>query len=177
MPTSGTRILAIDPGTRYMGVVVLERNELIHYGVVDLRRKRPATELLTATREALGNLIKTFQPAVLAYEELLFVQSETSKLMVRQEAELRRIGAAFGLHVVSYDPLTVRRKLCSDGHATKLKVADLLVGRFPELRRYRAVQSALQERYWLNMFDALAVAVISADEADRRPRRGERSVA
>ena len=31
MPTAVPRILAIDPGTRYMGVAVLEGTELIYY--------------------------------------------------------------------------------------------------------------------------------------------------
>jgi len=43
----------------------------------------------------------------------------------------------------------------------------VLVQRFPELAGYRVNQTPRSERYWLNMFDALAVAVVAAREATR----------
>ncbi len=64
------RILAIDPGTRQMGIVVLQGNDLLYYSVKDFKRKRPADELIKATRETLLRLIQDYEPNVLAYEKI-----------------------------------------------------------------------------------------------------------
>ncbi len=162
------RILAIDPGTRYMGVAVLQGRDLIHYGVKDLRDQRPADELIRATRAVLHGLIRQHRPNVLAYEKTFYVQSKNSALLQVQEAEIKQTGRIAGLRVVGYSPARVRKLLVEDGQATKEAVADLLAGRFPELRPYH---SDRRRRYWLNMFDALAVAAVATEEMDRRSGR------
>ncbi len=156
----GLRILGIDPGTRYMGVAVLHGEQLVHYGVKDLKRKRPADELLRATRDALLQLIRDYRPTVLAYENTFYVQQKSSALLHVQELEIKRVGKAEHLQVLGYSPSHLRKRLCGDGWATKYMVADLLAERFPELTGYRTKNEPRRERYWLNMFDAVAVAVV-----------------
>lgn len=145
-----------------MGVAVLEGSTLIHYGVRSFRKQRPAHELLHATEEALTRLIRDYRPAILAYEKTFFVQAKASALLNVQEAEVKRIGEAAGLRLFGYSPARVRKLLCQDGRATKRRVAEVLAVRFPELVNYRRQESLRRERYWSNMFDALAVAVVCA---------------
>ena len=71
------------------------------------------------------------------------------------------------MKVVAYSPLYVRQQLCADAYVTKHMVARVLVQRFPELAGYRVNQTPRSERYWLHMFDALAVAVVAARECWR----------
>jgi Holliday junction resolvasome RuvABC endonuclease subunit len=166
MSLTPLRILAVDPGTKHMGVAVLEGSHLIHYGVRSFRKKRPAHELLRATDDALdalGDLIRAYRPTVLAYEKTFFVQAKSSALLNVQEAEVRRVGGAAALTVIGYSPARVRKLLCRDGWANKRQVAETLAVRFPELAGYLEAQSPHQERYWSNMFDAVAVAVVCAD--------------
>lgn len=158
------RILAIDPGTRYMGVAVLDGPRLLYYGVKTFRGSWPADGLLHATRKAVLGLIVDHRPTVLAYEKTFYVQSQNSVLLQAQEAEIARLGRARGLRVVGYLPSHVRRLLCGYGRATKEDVADVLAGRFPELAEYRRSNDAVRERYWSNMFDAVAVAGVAAAE-------------
>lgn len=130
------RILAIDPGTRQMGVAIVDGSGLVYYGVKSFKKKRPADELLTATRQVVLRLIQDFRPTILAYEKIFYVQAKNSALLKVQEGEIKRVGHAAGLRVVGYGPSTVRKLLCRDGRATKRQVADLLARRFPELARY-----------------------------------------
>ncbi len=167
------RILAIDPGTRQMGIVVLQGNDLLYYSVKDFKRKRPADELIKATRETLLRLIQDYEPDVLAYEKSFYVQSRNSALLQVQEAEIKRLAEFRGLTVVGYAPSQARKLLCGDGHASKAQIADLLVRRFPELRRHRRRHG--YPRYWLHMFDAVAVAAVCAES--RGASEGERSPA
>lgn len=165
MPTHRPfRILAIDPGTRYMGVAVLDGNDLLYYGVKDFTGKRPADQLLRATRQAVLGLIADYRPTVLAYEKTFYVQQKHSALLHIQELEIARVGRVEKLRVIGYTPSHVRKVICRDGRATKYAVANVLTRRFPELAGYRSRDNLRREQYWLNMFDALAVAVVCADE-------------
>jgi len=160
-------VLGIDPGTRLMGVAVLEGDDLLYYAVKELRRMRPAFQLKRATGEVIRDLIERFRPDVIAYEKTFYVQQASSHLLVDQEHEIGRLGMAAGLRVAGYSPLYVRQQLCADAYVTKQMVARVLIQRFPELARYRTNQTVRSERYWLNMFDALAVAVVAAWELKR----------
>lgn len=163
MCAKGTRILALDPGTLYMGVAVLEGERLLYYGVRTFCRARPAERLFRATRLVVGQLIEQYQPAILAYEHTFYVQQQASAMLHIQEREIARLGRAEKLKVIGLSPAQVRRMLCQDGRATKQQVADLLVRRFPEIAGYRHRGEARREKYWLNMFDAVAVAVVAGD--------------
>lgn len=161
----GSRILAVDPGTRYMGLAILAGSDLVYYAVRRLSHERPADVLLQATRAELLRLIRTYHPTILAYEKTFYVQQKTSALLHVQELEIARLGRSAGLRVVGYPPPSVRKIVCGNGRATKEAVADVLAERFLELRRYRAATDGRRE-YWLNMFDALAVAVACAEKVD-----------
>jgi Holliday junction resolvasome RuvABC endonuclease subunit len=163
-PHHRPRILAVDPGTRLMGVAVLEDPRLIYYGVKSFRDKRPADALIRATRESLEELIARYHPDILAYEKTFYVQSKNSALLQVQESEIRRVGKIAGLRIMGYSPTRVRSLLCQDGRATKQIVARVLAERFPELDRYRVSSTPKQEKYWLNMFDAIAVGVVCTEE-------------
>ena len=160
------RILAIDPGTSLMGVAVLESHDLVYYAVKELRWHRPASRLMSATRNLVNDLIDRYRPTVLAYEQSVYVQQMSSRLLRAEEQEIRRTAKVAGLQVIAYTPTHVRQSLCGDPWSTKHMVAARLVERFPELARYRTSQSLRSERYWLNMFDALAVAVVAVSELD-----------
>ena len=167
-------ILAIDPGTRHIGVAVLTAPELVYYGVKSFRGERPADALIRATRAALQDLIAAHRPSILAYEKTFYVQAKRSALLHVQEAEIIRVGRLAGLRVVGYPPTRVRKLLCQDGRATKREVARLLVDRFPELGRYRTAVSPRQETYWLNMFDAIAVGVVCSDAIEPESAKSDR---
>ena len=170
-------ILAIDPGTRHMGVAVLTAPELVYYGVKSFRGQRPADALIRATRAALQHLIAMHRPTILAYEKTFYVQSKRSALLHVQEAEITRVGRLAGLRVIGYAPTRVRSLLCQDGRATKQVVARLLADRFPELGRYLATGSPRQDTYWLNMFDAIAVGVVCAEAMEDGTVKHERRAA
>lgn len=156
-----------------MGTAIVEGDDLLYYAVKELRRMRPTSQLSAATGAAVADLIERFHPDVVAYETSYYVQQASSPLLASQEREIRRVAEAAGLKVVTYSPLYVRQQLCADAYVTKHIVARVLVQRFPELARYRANQTPRSERYWLNMFDALAVAVVAAREFRRDANEGD----
>jgi RNase H-fold protein (predicted Holliday junction resolvase) len=168
------RILGIDPGTRYMGVVVLEGKTLLSYGVHTLRNgERPHDVIGQAKRIILGYVAK-HGPQVVAYEAPLPIATARGAILKVIAEELRARGHELGLQVRALDPQEVRRRLVCNLRASKLDVAQQLVGMgLEELRAklpQRPKRSALGfrpgEKYWLHMFDALGVAVAVGAQED-----------
>ena len=169
-------ILGIDPGTRYMGIVVLVGTTLRSYGVHTLRNgERPHEVIGQAKRIVLGYVAK-YSPEIVAYEAPLPIATTQGAILKVIAEELRERGRELGLEVRSLLPAEVRQAVVGNPRATKLDVAQALVRMgFEELRAKlpeKPTRSALgfrpREKYWLHMFDALAVAVAAARPSPRR---------
>lgn len=158
MLTNQTKILAIDPGTREIGVAVLENEELIYYGVKSIKnRKRPQHVLQEAAR-IINGLINTYRPSILAIEKTFLIQKSGSLLIVVAD-EIKATGQAGGLAIYEYAPTLVRKLICNTGKATKREVAKMLASCYPHLTRYLVQRSKWEELYYANMFDAIAVGL------------------
>jgi len=58
--------------------------------------------------------------------------------------------------VYDFAPNTIRKEICNDGRATKREVSKIISIKFPELVVYRESNRIWRERYYQNMFDAVA---------------------
>ncbi|HZS09352.1 MAG TPA: crossover junction endodeoxyribonuclease RuvC [Blastocatellia bacterium] len=162
------KVLAIDPGTRHLGVVVLSTSQLLYFGIKTFRRPQPPHERLAEIAHCIRSLIGEHRPAALAIEQTSLVQKNATLLNVAA-AEIKCTAQAEGLPVYEYAPAEARRVLCEDGRATKHKVVQVLAGRFPELARLLNNQTKWEELYWVRMFDALAVGVRCLGEPALQP--------
>lgn len=171
--TKGRRTLAIDPGTRYMGVAVLDGDNLVHHGVVSLRKGGSPHERLREARGAVLTLIRDFGPAVLAVETAFFANNRNTALLNILVDEVQAVGRRRGLGVVAYAPSTIKRRIAGNGRANKRDVAEAVVRRFPDLRPYLSEDGCSRARYHSNMFDAVAVGIVagSVTQAFLNPRR------
>jgi crossover junction endodeoxyribonuclease RuvC len=152
------KILAIDPGTREMGVALLDGKTLLYYGVKTIRGQRNPAEVLRRIQEITGGLIERFRPDCLAIEKMALIQKSASLLVVSAE-EIKATARQHGLPVYEYAPTTVRKVICSGGRATKQETANVIARRFPELRSYLEQKTKWETLYYANMFDAVALAV------------------
>ena len=159
-------ILGIDPGTREMGVVVVRGPKLVSYGVHTLRNGSRPHSVIGQARAIVRSYIDECHPNVVAIEKPLMKPTKRAALVSVIAQELRARSNELGLSVTEISPRRVREKLVGDRYATKIDVAQVLVERFPELHSRlpeKPKRSALgyrpRDKYWLHMFDALAVAV------------------
>lgn len=160
MKSNNDRILAIDPGTREMGVAFLEGGKLIYHGVKVIRKKRSPHERLQAGREIVLRLIKDFRPAILVVEKTFFARNRNTSLLNVFADEIVAIGKRKGLKVKAFAPSTMKKAIAGNGHATKEEVAGVVVARFPELKVYLTQDRKWKERFHQNMFDAVALAMM-----------------
>ena len=168
-------ILGIDPGTKYMGIVVLHGVTLRSYGVHTLRNGEKPHDVMAQARRIVLKYIATYAPTIVAIEKPLPVATKRAAVLSVISQELHNRARELVLVVREIAPRDVRQAVVGNPKATKLQVARALVDRGFEELRARLPQapkrSALglhpRDRYWLHVFDALAVAVA----ASSRPRR------
>src|ERR1044071_1615321 len=103
MLTNRMKILAIDPGTREMGVAILDRQTLLYYGVKTIRGRRNPAEVLRRVQEITLSLIERFRPDCLALEKMFLIQKSASLLVVAAE-EIKSAARQQGLPIYEYAP-------------------------------------------------------------------------
>ena len=161
MPKPKTKILAIDPGTREIGVALLQNGDLIYHGVKTIRKRGSPQERLKEGRKIVLRLIQDFKPQVLAVEKTFFAKNKNAALLNVFAEEIKAIGKQQGKTVVSFAPNTVKKFICGNGRASKAEVARVVIARYPELKVFLTQDRAWKERYHQNMFDAVALGICS----------------
>jgi len=172
-----SKILAIDPGTRHMGVAVLDGSDLVFATVKVVKDKQMSSaEALEKTEKIIAHLIATYSPNILAIEKTFFVQSKRSSLLNVMTEEIKKQARNKKLQVYDYAPTKVRKFICKDGKATKMKAASIIVNKhYPWLRRYYEKDLEKrwwEEKYWANMFDAIALGLTCLKKATAQDNQG-----
>lgn len=163
-------IIGIDPGTRQMGIVVLRERELLDFGVYTLRNGERPHDVIGQAKGYLLRHIAIHGPAVVAIEKPIPMATRRAALLSVIGQELHERSRELNLTVVELTPEQVRAVVAGNPKARKLEVAEAIVAQgFDVLQRYlpkRPARSALgyrpRDRYWLHMFDALAVAIAAS---------------
>ena len=153
-----TTILALDPGTRELGYAVLSGHRLVTAGALALRLL-PKAERGREARTRITALVKAHRPGAIVAEKTFRHPvpwlNELHDLTLFARRQARRFGANF----YAYAPQRVRATVAGNGKAKKAEVALAIAQRFPALRVYLTQDRRWKERLWLNMFDALALAL------------------
>ncbi|MBM4305165.1 MAG: crossover junction endodeoxyribonuclease RuvC [Deltaproteobacteria bacterium] len=163
MPRNHSKILAIDPGTREMGIAFLDDGKLIHFGVKVIKKRKPPHEILKEGRKIILRLIKDFKPDALVVEKVFFANNRSASLLNVFVDEIRAIGRRKGIKVIGYAPSTAKKMICGNGRASKEEVARAVVSTFPELRVFLTQDRKWKARYHQNMFDAVGLGMIFAN--------------
>jgi len=160
MPKKDPKILAIDPGTREIGIAFLEEGKLIYYGVKIIGKRKSPSEALKEGRKIVLRLIMDFKLKTLVLEKAFFANNRSAALLNVFVDEIRAIGRRKGLKVMSFAPSTVKKFICGNGRASKKEVARVIVSKYPELKVYLTQDRAWKEQYHQNMFDAVALGMM-----------------
>jgi Holliday junction resolvasome RuvABC endonuclease subunit len=164
-------ILGIDPGTKEMGIVVLRGEQLLNYGVHTLRNGHRPYHLIGQARRITAAHIQRWGPNVVAIEAPLRLATNRAALLSVIAQELRAQAQSRRLRVVEISPAEIRMALVGNPRATKIEIAEALVSRgfeglrslIPKAPTRPALWLSAKDRYWLHMFDALALAVAARD--------------
>jgi Holliday junction resolvasome RuvABC endonuclease subunit len=158
MKKTNSRILAIDPGTRLMGVAFLDEGKLVYHAVKVIAKGRSPQETLQRAKGVILRLIDDLGPETIAVEKTFFSMNRNAALLNVLFDEIRAIARKKRLAFVGFAPSTIKKFTCGNGRAEKKDVATVVVAKFPELKVYLTQDRAWKERFHQNMFDAVALA-------------------
>ena len=172
-------ILGIDPGTRYMGYAAIRGKNLLDFGVHTLRNGAHPHDVIGQARTKVLALIRQHGVQVVAIEEPLMLPTKRAARLSVIVEEMTARSADLGLTVREISPQEVRRVMTGNPRANKFEVAQSLVaGGFEQLRPlvppkppHPTLGWNPKDKYWLHMFDGLALAVASQGRGGSQPTR------
>ena len=148
------RVLGIDPGTRWVGIGVVDRvgNKLVPVGHRVLAPGRMSGNLparLHAIHLGIREAIREFKPDMVALEEAYHGKSAQSALRIGEGRGVAILAAAMeGVEIHQYPPATVKKAVTGNGNAAKVQVGHMV----------RVILN-LEEDVPEDAADALAVAI------------------
>lgn len=151
-------LLAIDPGTQYLGYAAFDTSKLIDFGVKSIRQGGLPI-ILEHVEDILTRMLVEKQPSVLVFERNQFSQATSNYRLIRVIQKIESLSKAHRVTCQGLNARTIRRIVTGNGNARKLDAAKSVMSRFPETRYYLRGRTGSQERYFGNMFDAIACGV------------------
>lgn len=163
-------ILALDPGLRELGYAVLQGRRLVTSGVLGLRRI-PKRDRLDMARKHVRSWLRTHRPQVVVVEKTYRHPVPWLDQLHQLSRSARNLATRRHAVFAMYSPQRVRATVAGNGKAKKPEVAIAVAHRFPSLRVYLTQDRRWKERYWQNMFDAIALA-LHHQSTTQSPSRG-----
>ena len=124
-------VLGIDPGYALMGWGVVEsqggRMRLLGYGVVETHAGEPVQHRLRALQQGVRQLVATYQPDDVAFEELFFARNVTTAMNVGAARGSALVAAAQRTEeLYEYTPMQIKQAVTGYGKADKPQVQQMV---------------------------------------------------
>lgn len=121
------RVLGIDPGYALVGFGVLDydnyQNSIVDFGVISTTKDEEMPDRLYKIYKGVKELIKTYNPDVMAIEELFFFRNITTAIPVAQARGVIIVACReCGVPIYEYTPLQIKQALTGNGRAEKKQV-------------------------------------------------------
>ncbi len=148
-----TRVLGVDPGSRFTGwgVVDASRSRMkgVSAGVIKLNPKAPLADRLEVIYDSLESLIEEHRPDAVAVEEVFYAKYPNAAIKLGHvRGVVLLLVAKRGLPLGEYAPALVKRTVAGRGAADK-----------QQLGRLVCAMLGLDGELGVDATDALAIAI------------------
>ncbi len=121
------RILGIDPGLGTMGWGVIEtdgvKHRLIQYGALLTQPGQPMPQRLRVIFKGVNQLMETFRPEDVAFEELFFSKNITTGMAVSAARGVALVAVAEKTdNLFEYTPMQIKQAITGYGKADKHQI-------------------------------------------------------
>ena len=156
-------ILGIDPGLALMGYGVIEferqKIRLVQYGCIETQAKSPTPQRLRSIFLGMNQLIDTYRPDEIAFEELFFARNVTTEMNVGAARGAALVAAAQRTEeLYEYTPMQIKQAVTGYGKADKAQVQQMV-------RMLTGMSSIIRPD---DAADAVAVAICHAHSRQAR---------
>lgn len=166
MPSNRLTILAINPGTRYIGFAVLRGTVLVDWGVSGLSGSLSDDKAKRAL-SLVANLITENRPSVLVLKTLH--PSRRSAHLYRLWQGVQRLAQSDGLDLRYYSIHELEACFSPTSRINRNRLAELVSETHPVLRHELRKEQDSYNAYHIRMFEAVALAVAAHNAVEQKP--------
>jgi len=151
------KILAVNPGTRYIGFAAFRGPDLLDWGVRVISANTPRGRVRVGG-QIVKEAMERFQPTTLAVKRLH--SSRSSPSLDRLTDSIMEVSRRRRIEIQDYSITEVKYVLFSGERGSKRQLAAHLTTLYPVLRRDLLKELANRQPYYLTMFEAVALGVV-----------------
>jgi Holliday junction resolvasome RuvABC endonuclease subunit len=151
------KILAINPGWRYLGIAVFADAEPMEWRLKGLKGKG-IKKKLPKLREILSALIEFYHPTILSIKKLHPSRSSANLDMLA--AEIKSFCRRRGLKVFSYSIQELEAFFGPAERINKKRLAEMIVSECPALADELKRERRNRNPYFIRLFEAVAIGLV-----------------
>ena len=155
MAREAIRIIGINPGTRYLGIAVLDGSELLDWRIKTLTG-RLSEKRIKKTIEIVSELIDRYEPNALAIKKLH--PSRRTENLLRLSNKIKNFARLKKLKVFQYSIKDIEKFYIVDEKLNKRNLFEALVRFYPELYPELKKEQNHKNPYHTRIFEAVALA-------------------
>lgn len=164
MPKKILKILAINPGTRYLGIAVFEGPELLDWRVKVIKGKW-SKEKQQKTLAVARLFMDQYEPDVLAIKKLH--RSRSSGNLNQLVSRIKQHSKRKGLKIYQYSIKELEAFFFGEAKANKNKLAEVLASKYPFLVHEFNKERSNRNSYHIRVFEAVALGTVCSRQLNK----------
>jgi RNase H-fold protein (predicted Holliday junction resolvase) len=171
------KILAVNPGPKYLGLAMFKDVELVYWAIKKLRSEEMSrSQLFAKVGQIVGTLVSDYKPDFMVIGEPAPRRIKDSPALKGIAARIKSMGKRKVRRVYIFPALKVRKHLCQGEKPTKMNVGRIIVTRYyPWLyHRYEKDRRKDEKGQWWKrkyhtcLFDAVALGIYGYQKLNKK---------
>jgi len=170
MRNNSQTVLAVNPGTRCLGIAVFRGDQLQDWRVKILKGKW-SKEKLKKALTIISTWIERYRPDLLAIKGLH--ASRSSRGLNSLHNQIQKLCLRKKLNLTQYTIKQLETVFCHEERKNKRNLAEAVTAQYPELSVELTTEKRLRNPYHMRMFEAVALGAAGVHEINNQ-RNGRR---
>lgn len=159
MPRKEHNILAVNPGTKYLGLAVFQSSDLVYWGVKTLDGEW-SRDKIRSTEKILMDLADRYTVTVLVVKKQH--SSRSSRSLDCLTAAVGRFARKSSLKVRFYSLDDLKKSLMPGMKANRMDIAGIIAARYRFLIPVLEKERQKKHPYFIRMFEAIAAGMVNS---------------
>ena len=171
MRNNSHTVLAVNPGTRYLGIAVFRGQQLQDWRVKILKGTW-SKEKLKRALTIVSMWIERYRPDLVAIKRLH--PSRSSRGLNSLHNQIQKLCLRNKLNLIQYTIKQLETVFCQEQRKNKRNLAEAVTARYPELTCELTTEKQRRNPYHMRMFEAVALGAAGVHEINnQRNGRGD----
>lgn len=157
MPKESIKILAVNPGTKYIGMAYFQDADLRDWGIKVIEGKWSNRKLIRI-QEVITNLISCFTPDIIVLKSINPIRRSSN--LNTLFAEIRTIAKRKGIVIEEYSIEDLKGFYSPDKRINKRQLAELVAAKYDALHYSLDCGEDHKNTYSSRMFEAVALGAL-----------------